>query len=67
MLDIKPYIPDFDSHGADEVRIPWWIRDSPVPTLSVSFSEQALQQLEELKHTFQYFRQALPHASLPSV
>jgi len=26
VLDIKPYIPDFDSHGSDECRIPWWIR-----------------------------------------
>lgn len=35
-------------------------RDSPVPTLAVSFSDQSLSQLEALKHSFKYFRLHLP-------
>eukprot|EP00094_Tigriopus_californicus_P002857 TCALIF_02755-PA protein Name:"Similar to Nap1 Nef-associated protein 1 (Rattus norvegicus)" AED:0.02 eAED:0.02 QI:0/0/0/0.5/1/1/2/0/320 len=54
VLDIKPYIPDYDSpwkaesHGDTKVRTPKWI-NNPNDDLSVIFSPTAAQQLANLE------------------
>ncbi|EFA07644.2 tRNA (adenine(37)-N6)-methyltransferase [Tribolium castaneum] len=48
VLDIKPYIPQYDT-PEDHVRVPHWIGNSTVKTLRVVFEEIALVQLNDYK------------------
>lgn len=55
ILDIKPYIPDFDTAADEDVKLPWWIRNSPVPLLTVKFDKTAEEQLAALQNSFGFF------------
>ena len=59
ILDIKPFIPDYDGEAdAACLRVAEWISRPPVPELHVAFSPTAEVQLEALLPTFKHLREA---------
>jgi tRNA-Thr(GGU) m(6)t(6)A37 methyltransferase TsaA len=48
VLDIKPYVPDYDSPVGEECRLPSWVAGGLATKRKVTISEQAIQQLEKI-------------------
>lgn len=59
ILDVKPYIPVYDSPAGDEaVRVPDWIEGAGAPLCSVEFTQLAVEQATALGGALRLFRSA---------
>jgi tRNA (adenine37-N6)-methyltransferase len=48
VVDIKPYVPNYDSVPADQLKVPSWVSDGLDTRRPVNIESHALQQLEQI-------------------